>query len=162
MSVLPQKSLLTDKDRLYRIDTLRFILALCVVCYHLRLTPFFAHIEMPRIMRTVAYLLFNGQAAVVVFFVISGMCIHFPFRYNPEKIVLKNFYFRKFIRIGIPALLLYLISVIFGIYKSLDAVIWSLICELVYYLLYPLLLYGNGSAIHLYGWQNRLASKNRA
>src|SRR5438046_10115626 len=65
-------------------DTIRFVCALWVLFGHLGFLPLVAGID--RTTR-VGYLIagafanaVSGPAAVVVFFVISGFCIHYPFR----------------------------------------------------------------------------------
>lgn len=86
-------------------------------------------------------LIVNGPAAVIVFFLISGFCIHYPYRDGAE-VRLSSFYTRRFIRIGVPLLVAVPLSIILGAKYTLgDAgVLWSLICEMVYYALYPGLL----------------------
>ncbi len=101
---------------------------------------------------------FCGQAAVIVFFVISGFCIHYPFR-KSLKVPLKAFWAQRFLRIGVPlavalplavwwnagALLAPADSFVFtreGVnQQSGQGVVWSLICELIYYAIYPALLW---------------------
>ncbi|MBB6052794.1 acyltransferase family protein [Armatimonas rosea] len=128
-------------ERLYRIDTLRFFLALCVVCFHLARSEFFAQVAMPHALRTLLLGLFNGQAAVVAFFLISGLCIHFPFRKKDKPLALGAFYTRRLVRISTPLLVALGLSLLIGCYAALSSVMWSLYCEIVYYALYPLFLW---------------------
>lgn len=84
--------------------------------------------------------LFCGVAAVIAFFVISGFCIHYPFT-KPDELPLKAFYTRRYIRILVPltaalALGWALGEDMLGFYQ---AIIWSLVAELAYYTIYPLL-----------------------
>ena len=85
---------------------------------------------------------FNGPAAVIVFFVISGFCIHFPNRNGLEVRSWKLYYARRYLRTLIPmaaALALAVpLKVPFGLFT--DSVLWSLLCEEIYYFLYPVLL----------------------
>ncbi|WP_394793241.1 acyltransferase family protein [Armatimonas sp.] len=72
----------TKVARLYGLDSLRFILALWVVFFHIGISPIFPKTKIPHILTTTYYLAFNGQAAVIIFFIISGLCIHFSQREN--------------------------------------------------------------------------------
>jgi peptidoglycan/LPS O-acetylase OafA/YrhL len=86
--------------------------------------------------------LFNGPSAVIVFFVISGFCIHFPYN-NLRPLPVPSFYCRRFIRILPPAIAFVLILRL-GLKARLspqESVLWSVVCESVYYLIYPVLLY---------------------
>ncbi len=79
----------------------------------------------------------TGVAAVMAFFIISGFVIHYPYR-NGKSLDVPEFYARRFIRIALPAVAAWLLyRLTFGLVLG---VAWSLICELVYYLLYPLVL----------------------
>jgi len=46
--------------------------------------------------------LWNAPAAVIVFFVISGLCIHLPFARSLESPHLGAFYSRRLLRLLIP------------------------------------------------------------
>src|SRR5262249_22307878 len=80
-------------------------------------------------------------AAVIVFFVISGFCIHFPYR-NGDSPRLIRYYPRRYFRILVP-----LITAI-SLYSWLrvdmpllgHSILWSIVCEEIYYLIYPGLL----------------------
>lgn len=89
-------------------------------------------------------LLWNGQAAVIVFFVVSGFVIHFPYA-SGRKFNLGDFYARRFVRMVPPALVAGAAFVWFGLLDGRgwnDTIFWSLICEVIYYALYPLIFWG--------------------
>jgi peptidoglycan/LPS O-acetylase OafA/YrhL len=85
---------------------------------------------------------FNGPAAVVVFFVLSGFVIHLPYA-NGRPFSLTEFAARRYVRILPPVLVFIGISWVLG--RPLgdwdwnNTILWSVICELVYYTMYPLL-----------------------
>src|ERR1700755_2601264 len=86
------------------IDSLRFILALIVLLSHFK-DPFSAQlISSPsHTVRIFGYFLdnaFDGTAAVIAFFIISGFVIHYP---NKNGIIsLKDFWMKRIVRIIIP------------------------------------------------------------
>lgn len=83
---------------------------------------------------------FDGAAAVIGFFVVSGLCIHYPYR-KREKIPLRQFYARRYIRILLPTCAAIALAALFGhdLLGFYQAILWSLIAELIYYTLYPAL-----------------------
>ncbi|MFE3871989.1 acyltransferase family protein [Flavobacterium sp. ZS1P70] len=89
-------------------------------------------------------LIFNGPASIICFFIISGFCINFPFR-NQQSINLLSYFSRRLLRIGIPALIALALYVNFndGFLKKEPqlGVLWSVICEMIYYLIFPILFY---------------------
>ena len=136
----PSKS----EPKIRGLDAIRFVAALIVALNHGAAPPFaewFGRTALwSRALAGLPGVLFNGVAAVLVFFVISGFCIHYPyargapFRWAP-------FYARRGLRILIPFAAAMLVSRLLGpgAQSALGAVIWSIYCELIYYLLYPLL-----------------------
>jgi peptidoglycan/LPS O-acetylase OafA/YrhL len=94
--------------------------------------------------------IWSGAAAVIIFFVISGICVHFPVasvvcnqnRRLKELLNLREFYLRRYLRILIPAGIAISIDYFTGEKLTLfqDSILWSLLAELVYYTIYPLLL----------------------
>jgi peptidoglycan/LPS O-acetylase OafA/YrhL len=84
---------------------------------------------------------FNGVAAVMIFFIISGFCIHYKYACG-EKFLLAPYLSRRVIRITIPVLTAIALANLLGSEArgALDAVLWSLYYEMIYYLIYPLLL----------------------
>ncbi|MDF9798348.1 peptidoglycan/LPS O-acetylase OafA/YrhL [Catalinimonas alkaloidigena] len=123
-------------------DSLRFILALWVVLGHhdgIResLTLWLDKDQLlERYLIGLSGNLFVGVAAVIIFFIISGIVIHFPYR-DGKDLHLFDFLVKRYIRISLPML------VIVAIATPLDfvnPVLWSLYCELIYYTIYPILL----------------------
>lgn len=133
--------------RIRGLDSLRFICAVCVLFGHFGFplqkiiftpnsSPIFLKIGI------VISLLFNGPAAVIVFFIISGFCINFPYR-EAQKIELLPYFSRRLLRIGIPAIIAASICYKFnslGVYPTYG-VFWSIFCEVIYYLLFPVLFF---------------------
>lgn len=129
--------------RVQGLDTLRLALALCVV---------FGHIGLPIAADPSSHTLpwsafaaiyanaFNGPAAVVCFFVISGFCIHYPYR-NQKTLELLPYFSRRHIRIWVPIAAAVIAAKCVGLRVVVlgDSILWSLIAEEIYYLLYPIL-----------------------
>ena len=135
-------------SRIVGLDALRFLCALCVVQGHLRIgeTLVFERMERPGHLVRTLRMLYNqglpvptGPNAVIVFFVISGFCIHFPYRHG-RRVQARQFLVRRYIRIGLPALVAAVLLYISGFHSLQDSVLWSILCECIYYSLYPLLL----------------------
>jgi peptidoglycan/LPS O-acetylase OafA/YrhL len=132
-------------QRIAGLDSIRFTCAFVVLLDHLGLLPDAIHGRtLPLVERVLAGVfnsLFNGPAAVIVFFVISGLCIHFPYR-DRRTPDLASFYARRFFRIVPPAIILYVCLRLCG-EKHLpqETILWSVICEAIYYLLYPALFW---------------------
>jgi peptidoglycan/LPS O-acetylase OafA/YrhL len=120
-------------ERVKGLDQLRFIMAIIVVIGHGAL-PVFEN----NIIRGIFGNAFVGIAAVMVFFMLSGFVIHYPYATGVKKIKIGEFYLKRLLRIIIPAV----IAIIIYHYtlNLFMGVIWSLICEAIYYLLYPLIL----------------------
>jgi peptidoglycan/LPS O-acetylase OafA/YrhL len=133
-----------EPGRMAGLDTLRFVAAAVVTMGHLGVPPLLAGLERSH---PIAWFIsasygvsMNGPAAVIVFFVISGLCIHHPS--IDERPHWPRYFVRRYVRIGIPLLASIGFSLATGIpYVGLSAsILWSLQCELIYYTLYPLLL----------------------
>jgi len=80
--------------------------------------------------------MFFGVGAVIAFFIISGFVIHYPNR-NKKEFNTSNFLIRRWLRIGIPLLVVGLIAGHFNYFGNIP--VWSLWCELIYYTIYPIL-----------------------
>src|ERR1700689_1513175 len=97
------------KNRRYPIlDALRFFLAFWVTMGHLGIIPLFgasadATTKLGRLVvhgwNSIAFV----TPAVLGFFIISGFCIHLPFR-NNEKLWIGRFYARRYTRILVPVI----------------------------------------------------------
>lgn len=139
--------------RINGLDTIRFVCAFVVMAGHLELLPGGLHgadrTGLGKMLVGVFNSLFNGPAAVIIFFLISGFCIHFPFR-SGRRVDLAAFYTRRFFRIVPPAVVFFVLwrYVLHESGGIMDMVLWSVFCEVVYYFLYPGLLFLR----RRYGW----------
>lgn len=123
----------------YGLDSIRFICALIVVMGHFE----FAFPKIPFLPQKTGLIwdnLFNGPAAVIVFFVVSGFVIHLPQASRGDDSVknIPSYYARRFVRIAIPSFVALFLFYYVG--SNVPGVLWSVICEGIYYALYPLLL----------------------
>jgi peptidoglycan/LPS O-acetylase OafA/YrhL len=139
------------KNRRYPIlDALRSILALWVTVDHLAVFPLFAWADTTTklgrfLVHGWATVVF-GTPAVIGFFIISGFCIHLPFR-NNEKLYVGRYYARRYTRILVPVIAALVVWRFAGFKQGLlgehsilwESPLWSLLCEEIYYLLYPLI-----------------------
>lgn len=144
--------------RIDGLDSIRFICALFVVFAHFGFLPLpeIANKSSPlsHLARGIHGNLFPGPPAVVVFFVISGFCIHFPHR-NTRNIPLMPYFIRRYVRICAPLGAAMLLAwwfaphhPSFNIRATSDTVIWSLFAEIIYYTIYPAIL----SGVRRFGW----------
>jgi|SRR5580692_2229756 peptidoglycan/LPS O-acetylase OafA/YrhL len=141
------------------LDALRFVLAFWVAVGHYEMIPLFGSPSTG----TGLWVVFKhgwstfvfGTPAVIVFFVISGFCIHLPFR-GTSKIDVPRYYLRRYTRILIPvaaALVVYRLTgaklTLRGEHSILwDSPLWSLACEEIYYAMYPVLRWARNAI----GW----------
>lgn len=129
-------------NRLIGVDSLRYILALWVFFSHNGRPPIFDGGDFSFLNKLYGWTI-NGQAAVIGFFIISGLCIHYP-NINKEKINLSSFYVARFLRLGLPVGGVLFIAYLCG-YNHPDGGLlraipmWTIYCEGFYYLIYPLL-----------------------
>jgi peptidoglycan/LPS O-acetylase OafA/YrhL len=132
--------------RLGGLDSIRFICAAIVVFAHTGQPPLREGIDtthpVGRILDGVLGNLWSSAAAVIAFFVISGLCIHYAYAGTNRIPRLREYFARRYIRILIPALAAILVSALVGLKLSLfeDTILWSVAAELIYYTIYPLLL----------------------
>src|SRR5205823_11292822 len=96
----------------------------------------------------------NASAAVIVFFVISGFCINYPYA-KGRSLDPKSYFTRRYIRIITPMMVAILLARPLNIKLTLlsDSILWSLLAEEIYYVIYPLLLISSRSI----GWTKILA-----
>lgn len=130
--------------RILPISSIRFVLAVWVFLSHFPY-PILSGPQPNPFLRAARFLLhnsFNGAAAVMAFFVISGFCIHFPNRKRFEVPSWTAYYARRYVRIlvpmGVAIGLAVPIKLKFGYYVPF--ILWSLVCEEIYYFIYPVLL----------------------
>jgi len=129
--------------RVRGLDSIRFMAAVFVLFSHVGfpLPSFINNSTYSKLINQFLSCIFNSPAAVIVFFIISGFCIHYPNR-QLQNLNILSFYTKRFIRIGTPAIIMILVYYLLHVelkaphYKTL----WSVICEVVYYMLYPILL----------------------
>jgi len=129
----------TRQNHVEGIDSLRLLLATWVVLHHggfIPLRSLVVFLHTPRIIWGIADSLFNGSAAVMAFFAISGFCIHVNFKAG-RHVSLLSYYIRREFRIVPPVLAMFVIGEITNTFTFMVGT-WSLICEEFYYILYPL------------------------
>ena len=131
------------------LDALRFFLALWVTLDHSGPFPLFAGVDtstaLGRFLTHAWSSVFFGVPAVIGFFIISGFCIHLPFM-NQKKLPVGRYYARRYTRILVPVFVAVWIWRVFGNKQPWwgehsilwQSVLWSLVCEEIYYALYPL------------------------
>lgn len=124
------------------LDSIRFLAALWVVLSHVGAFPLPPQVANAhgaiRVFVGLYHCAFDGPAAVMVFFVISGIVIHTPYA-DGEALVPGRFLLRRLLRIGAPLIGAVGLEKLLGL-ASLGPVLWSLYAEMVYYVLYPALL----------------------
>jgi len=146
MRTAPEKT-----DHVRGLDSIRFLCALWVFFGHgaspALANPFASDSLAGTLLRGIYNNLWSVPAAVIIFFIISGFCIHFPYANSNKTPQLKEFYARRFLRLLVPVAAAIPLSGALGIELSLlqQSILWSLFAELIYYILYPLL-----RAIHLW------------
>ena len=130
-------------NRFDGLDAIRFVCAMFVLITHVGIPPVpnpfpegtWLHLGFRGVLGNV----FSGPAAVIVFFLVSGFCIHHPFIDPSRPLNRAAFYARRGIRISLPAAC----GIAAGwvadaaLPKVLEPVLWSLVAELIYYALYP-------------------------
>ncbi len=122
------------------LNVMRLISAVWVVLSHIASSPLNKEAFDPQAAWVLKVLLlpFSGVAAVMVFFVISGFCIHCPYAAG-KTLKLTPFYLQRLARIGLPLLAAIIIHYGCGTVPAFKNVLWSIYCEIIYYVIYPLL-----------------------
>jgi peptidoglycan/LPS O-acetylase OafA/YrhL len=130
------------RTRVAGLDSIRCICALWVLFGHFGFIPMFAGFDNSTLIRQAIHVIYNntfaGPAAVIVFFVISGFCIHFPYR-KEEPPSWSVYYLRRYVRIFPPMVVAITMARVLDVRLPIfnDSILWSLICEEIYYALYP-------------------------
>jgi len=132
-----KSSKLRDSTWIEGINSLRFVLALIVLLSHFE-NPVVKDLKsanhiLYNLSASVIEILFNGVAAVITFFIISGYVIHQSSK--TRDISWKNFLVSRYLRILLPLIFIYFLGYKYN--HPEKGILWSLICELVYYTLYP-------------------------
>ena len=85
--------------------------------------------------------LFNGVAAVMMFFVVSGFVIHLP-QARGRSLDVAEHYARRLVRIVPPVLAAQCVVWLAGdaVAGQFRNILWSIWCEVAYYIAYPVLL----------------------
>jgi len=134
----------TERNRLPILDAIRFVCACWVLFFHAGFLPITAGVDKTTragmAVWAVSNNLFYGSAGVIAFFVISGFCVHYPYRDRPET-NWPSYFSRRYLRIGIPMIAAYWIARWVGVGGIEEGVMWTLRCELAYYTLYPALVW---------------------
>ncbi|MEJ8572820.1 acyltransferase [Microbaculum marinum] len=126
------------------LDSLRFVAAAIVALSHGATFPARQYFDsgsgIERAIGAANELAFNGSAAVLVFFVVSGFCIHYPVTQGMD-LRAGPFWVRRTIRVGVPLIVMIAIAELIGptAAAALTVILWTLYCELIYYALYPVL-----------------------
>lgn len=131
--------------RVVGIDSVRALAALSVACAHIIGPALFALLQHTPLGTTsvpeYARYIFTGHPAVIAFFVISGFCIHWPYTRKPLPVL--PFWAARFTRIMIPVMGAIILAKLgkLKFYNFWDGyILWSIVCELFYYMLYPAFL----------------------
>ena len=133
------------KVRINGLDSIRFVLACWVAVGHIGLFPLFQGIDTATrlgwLLKGIYEASVNDPTACLVFFVISGFCIHFPYR-NGDFPRLASYYPRRYFRILAPLTAAISIYALLKVNMPLlgRSILWSIVCEEIYYLIYPGLL----------------------
>ena len=136
-------------DHVRGLDSIRFVCAIWVFFGHGAAPPLTngldrsSHFQL--ILRGLYGNLWTGPSAVIIFFVVSGFCIHYPFAGTAKRPHLAEFYSRRLLRLLIPAAIAVPLSSAIGIDLPIFqlSVLWSLVAELIYYFVYPALRFAN-------------------
>ena len=145
MKLFPSSPQNQKNSRIKGLDTIRLFCAIWVAFSHGAYPPLTSTLDtsvpMFWFFNGVYTSLFCGPTAVIVFFIISGFCIHYPYRNNWEPQNTLPFLASRLIRISGPILVATFIILIMGIDVSVFHFIagWSIICEICYYSFYPYL-----------------------
>lgn len=124
------------------LDAIRFLSALWVCLYHGAKPPgnrVFPHFD------TIWDCFLFGGTGVLAFFVISGFCIHFPALAAEGTPKWGSYLTRRFVRVLIPYICVLPFAYLTGRQYNMlfgNDLAWTLLCDLAYYAMYPLLYHG--------------------
>jgi len=131
--------------RIARLDSIRLLAAIWVVLSH-EAIQWKALSDAPgaKFLLAAINASFSGIAAVMVFFIVSGLCIHLP-QATGRPLPIAPFLLRRYCRIGMPLLAISAVAEILGqrSVAALGNVTWSLYAELFYYSLYPMIYWAS-------------------
>jgi peptidoglycan/LPS O-acetylase OafA/YrhL len=127
----------TAERRIQGLDSLRMILACWVVVAHISLFEYVKVRGGPAV-KAITGNMFVGVAAVMAFFVISGFCIHLPYS-RGRNLSLRSYFVRREVRMLIPVAVAIALGYVLQSFKYITG-LWSLVCEEVYYAIYPIIL----------------------
>ena len=134
-------------NRLLGLDTIRFFAALWVVMRHGAMPPLtsgFGKGELAPQIDLIWRGAISGPAAVIVFFIVSGFCIHLPYA-KGKPFDAGEYFIRRFVRLLLPMVAA---LVLWRLFHGMDDFekdwlggipSWSIVAELIYYALYPLM-----------------------
>lgn len=131
--------------RISGLDSIRFVCALWVFFGHEHappvVNPFAFDTFLYWVFRGIYGNMWSGPAAVIVFFVISGFCIHYPFANRQVDLPTFAFLVRRWLRLALPLAVAIPVAQLHGYTLALfdKTILWSLLAELIYYTIYPLL-----------------------
>ena len=134
--------MVSQQSRVQGLDTLRFAAAAWVAFSHGAKLPVADMVDAStlagKVLIAANNATFNGAAAVMVFFVLSGFVIHLPYAQG-RVLETPQFLVRRLVRIMIPAALFAALAAALGetYEEAADSVLWSLYAELVFYCMYP-------------------------
>lgn len=136
------------KKRINGIDSVRAFAAISVMLAHI-LSPVLPDTlkNLPLnlgLLSDLSRYVFTGHPAVIAFFVVSGFCIHYP--YVNGTLPCFSFWLARFTRILIPVAIAFIFARLVGIAKFNfwdGFILWSIVCELFYYALYPAFLFAS-------------------
>lgn len=131
--------------RISGLDSIRFVCALWVFFGHEHAppasNPFAFDTFLYWVFRGIYGNMWSGPAAVIVFFVISGFCIHYPFANRQVDLPTFAFLIRRWLRLALPLAVAIPLAQMHGHSLALfdKTILWSLLAEVIYYTIYPLL-----------------------
>jgi len=134
----------TKERRIAGLDSLRAVLATWVVLGHI---PIAGYMHLSKKSTGLLGTTFVGVVAVMAFFIISGFCIHLPYS-RGRNLSLRSYFVRREVRMLIPIAVAVILGYAIHSFEYVS-VLWSLVCEEIYYAIYPFIL----PLRRKYGWR---------